>query len=192
MLAHFASLATQHQLKNKSNSNIVAKLAIHLSSAPIAVHQISHLLSHLVPFVRTRLPCGVRLATLQTSLRSAFANLVRKLHYLAPIAMLHTIRVCGVLVKILLALVQCTFALLASLVMFLPVKSCLQTTLHLPVLETLPCLLLTVRLLPSYFAASVTVTQVLFVSLVMKPQHRLFGNSSIVALSVFPTPLTQD
>ena len=89
-----------------------------------------------VPIAQTRLPCGVRLATLQTSSRNAFANLVRKLHYLAPIAMLHTIRVCGVLVKILLALVQCTFVLLASLVMFLLVKSYLQTTLHLPALGT--------------------------------------------------------
>ena len=88
-LAHFASLATQHQPKNKPNSNIVAKLAIHLSSAPIAVHQISHLRSLLVPFVRTRLPCGVRLATLQTSSRSAYAHLVRQLLYLAPIATLH-------------------------------------------------------------------------------------------------------
>ena len=36
-LAHFASLATQHQLEKKPNSNIVAGLAIQSPSAPIAV-----------------------------------------------------------------------------------------------------------------------------------------------------------
>ena len=117
MLAHSASLATQPQLEKKPNSNIVAKLATQCHSAPIAVLQILHLLSLRVPFVWTRLLCGVRLATLLTSLRNGFAHLVRKHHCLAPIAMPRTIRALGVPVRISLALGKYTFVRLVLLVM---------------------------------------------------------------------------
>ena len=60
---------TTSELEKKPNSNIVVGLAIQSHSAPIAVLQILHLLSLLVPFVRTRLPCGVRLALVQLQLK---------------------------------------------------------------------------------------------------------------------------
>ena len=117
MLAHSASLATKYRHRLRTDSSIVASLAMQCLSAPIAVLQILHLLSLRVPFVSTRLLCGARLATLTISLRNAFANLVRKLLYLAHIAMPHTSPPRGVHAKIFLALRNCMFVLIVSIVM---------------------------------------------------------------------------
>ena len=106
-----------------------------------------------VPIVRTRLPCGVRLATLQTSSRSAYAHLVRQLLYLAPIATLHMSPRRGVTANIHRALGKCTFALLVSIAM-------------VPLL---------------YVACLVTMTLAHFASLATQHQHKHRPNANIVA-----------
>ena len=66
----------------------------------------------LVSFVFRSLYCVVRLATPTTLLPNVFANLVRQLLSLVPIATFHMIPPRGVNAKSHLALGKCTFALL--------------------------------------------------------------------------------
>ena len=92
-------------------------IAIHLSSAPIAVLRVLHLTWLLVPFVLRRLHCGVRLATHTILLPNVFAKVVRQLLYLAPIATFHMSPRRGGTANIHLALGKCTFALFVSIAM---------------------------------------------------------------------------